>query len=289
MLINLEKIASHKPLMKKLAEIAETDQKHTIEPPSPSKRLISRIAKFLNNNIADVDYEECTDQFLRFCKKMSQQSLLQKPLYEHDMHGIALMHIRQRQKNFSREDQRDEAKLKSHLQTVQNVMKMIKHLFEGAELHEKHRIVEKVEAQENRELIEQVDSLLQQYKGNDDMAVMIVKIISCFNSISNNMKEDQVRDWIQDFSDRLIEASKPSLKKGPQSSYMERYVFILELLVTKNLDKIDMAITERLLSIYESDTKHFSKTIWYKMLKILAHLINLQELMAGDNKIEMID
>ena len=68
----------------------------------------------------------------------------------------------------------------------------------------------KVEAKQNRELIQQVDRLLQQYKGNDDMAVMIVKIISCFNSISNDMKEEQVKDWIQDFSNRLIEAAKPN-------------------------------------------------------------------------------
>ena len=66
---------------------------------------------------------------------------------------------------------------------------------------------------------------------------------------------------------------------------MERYVFILELLVTKNLDKIDPAISETLLKIYKSDTKHFSKTIWYKMLKILAHLIELQDIMSGDDKI----
>ena len=70
---------------------------------------------------------------------------------------------------------------------------------------------------------------------------------------------------------------------------MERYVFILELLVTKNLTKIDMSITETLLRIYESDTRHFSKTIWYKMLKILAHLIDLQEIMSGDNKIDKIN
>ena len=56
--------------------------------------MIQRIASFLNNNISDVDYEECTEQLLRFCKKMSQQSQLQPALYEHDMHGIALKHIR---------------------------------------------------------------------------------------------------------------------------------------------------------------------------------------------------
>ena len=66
-------------------------------------------------------------------------------------------------------------------------------------------------------------------------------------------------------------------------------MFILELLVTKNLTKIDMSITETLLRIYESDTRHFSKTIWYKMLKILAHLIDLQEIMSGDNKIDKIN
>ena len=59
--------------------------------------------------------------------------------------------------------------------------------------------------------------------------------------------------------------------------------------MTKNLTKIDMSITETLLRIYESDTKHFSKTIWYKMLKILAHLIDLQEIMSGDNKIDKIN
>ena len=37
-------------------------------------------------------------------------------------------------------------KLKAHLQTVQNVMKMVKHLFEGIESHEtKKKIVSKIE------------------------------------------------------------------------------------------------------------------------------------------------
>ena len=70
---------------------------------------------------------------------------------------------------------------------------------------------------------------------------------------------------------------------------MERYVFIIELLVTKNLDKIDKGITEKLLEIYASDTVHFSKTIWYKMLKILAHLLHLQDIMASEAKIDKID
>ena len=134
------------------------------------------------------------------------------------MHGIALRHIQVRNASQSVAaslDAQDDTRLRGHLQTVQNVMKMVKHLFEGAPDKEmKQDIVEKVE--ENRKLIEKVDELLERYKGNDDMAVMIVKIISCFNSISNNMDEEKVRLWIQDFSGRFIEAARPDKAKGSQ-------------------------------------------------------------------------
>ena len=52
------------------------------------------------------------------------------------------------------------------------------------------------------------------------------------------------------------------------------------------MEKINRDITETLLKIYASDTKFFSKTIWYKMLKILAHLLHLQDIMAGTQKID---
>lgn len=54
---------------------------------------------------------------------------------------------------------------------------------------------------------------------------------------------------------------------------MEKYVLIIELLVTKNLEKIDKSMTQELLEIYDiKDTKYFTNTIWYKLMKILAHL-----------------
>jgi hypothetical protein len=44
-------------------------------------------------------------------------------------------------------------------------------------------------------------------------------------------------------------------------------------------------MTRELLKIYEFDEKtdssYFSKTFWYKMLKILAHLIHLQDIMTS--------
>lgn len=58
---------------------------------------------------------------------------------------------------------------------------------------------------------------------------------------------------------------------------MEKYVFILELLVTKNLDKIDKDITDEILKILEIDNSYFTKTIWFKIIKILAHLQFLQD------------
>ena len=58
---------------------------------------------------------------------------------------------------------------------------------------------------------------------------------------------------------------------------MEKYVFILELLVTKNLDKIDKDITDEILKILEIDCSYFTKTIWFKIIKILAHLQFLQD------------
>ena len=65
-LINLEKIASHKHLMKKLAEINVENEEQ------PSTNLIKKIAAFLDRSYLETEYEECTEQLLRFCKKMSQ-------------------------------------------------------------------------------------------------------------------------------------------------------------------------------------------------------------------------
>lgn len=113
------------------------------------------------------------------------------------------------------------------------------------------------------------------------MAVKIVNIIINYNSIVNMLDVERVRLWIDDFSERLIESTKViapeknSSTVQPANSYLESYVFILELLVTKNLDKVDSDMTKKLLNIYHTELRHQSKIIWYKMLKILAHLVFL--------------
>ena len=59
---------------------------------------------------------------------------------------------------------------------------------------------------------------------------------------------------------------------------MEKYVFILELLVAKNLDKLDREMTKQLIKIYDIKPILFNKMMFYKLLKILAHLHFLKDI-----------
>lgn len=102
-LINLEKIASHKPLMKKLADCSKD-----------SYKLIENIAQFLMKHLNNEEYYQCTEQLLRFCKKMSQQSQLQPGLIQSEMYVIALKYISRSQQTQRLEDL-SEPLLKAHL------------------------------------------------------------------------------------------------------------------------------------------------------------------------------
>ena len=146
---------------------------------------------------------------------------------------------------------------------------------------------------QREQIITESDQLLNNYKDSeneDELAIIIVNIIICYNSISNKLDPDRVKSWIQTFSERLIAASRKGCNKEEQarSWYMEKYVLIIELLVTKNLEKIDKDMTRELLRIFEiKETQFFTNTIWYKLMKILAHLQNIQEI-THKNHIENI-
>jgi hypothetical protein len=127
-------------------------------------------------------------------------------------------------------------------------MKMIKNIFEGNITPEqKQNIFETVTARE--QIITDSDQLLSKYKDSekkDELAIIIVNIIICYNAISNQLEPERVKSWIMTFSERLINASKKDFNQQEQarSWYMEKYVLIIELLVTKNLEKIDSDMTE---------------------------------------------
>lgn len=111
-------------------------------------------------------------------------------------------------------------------------MKIVKNIYEGCIADElKQEIFEKVNSKED--VINMADNLLQTQHNNDDLAIMIVNIIICFNSISNKLDANRVKSWISNFSTRFIESASPNFEKqNSRSWYMEKYVFIIELLVT---------------------------------------------------------
>lgn len=132
---------------------------------------------------------------------------------------------------------------------------MIKNIYDGNISPEQQQdIYNKVTQRE--QIITESDQLLNNYKDSeneDELAIIIVNIIICYNSISNKLDPERVKSWIQTFSERLIAASKKGFNKEEQarSWYMEKYVLIIELLVTKNLEKIDKDMTRELLKIFE--------------------------------------
>lgn len=141
---------------------------------------------------------------------------------------------------------------------------MIKNIYDGNISPEQRQdIFLKVTSRE--QIITDSDKLLNDQKDSenkDELAIIIVNIIICYNSISNKLDSQRVKSWIQTFSERLIFASYASHKdfnkeEQARSWYMEKYVLILELLVTKNLEKIDKEMTLQLLRVYEiEDSKY---------------------------------
>lgn len=72
---------------------------------------------------------------------------------------------------------------------------MIKNIYEGNITEEqKQEIFDKVNSKE--QVISVADDLLKSHSNNDDLAIMIVNIIICFNSISNRLDENRVKVWI---------------------------------------------------------------------------------------------
>ena len=100
------------------------------------RTLIDNIAKFLTKQQDDPEYAQPCIQLIKFCKKLSKQSAAHPHLVEADMHGRALVHISigDRHRAFN---EMEESELRSRLQTIQNVMRMAKHLFEGHNIEAK--------------------------------------------------------------------------------------------------------------------------------------------------------
>ena len=91
-------------------------------------------------------------------------------------------------------------------------MKMLKNIFDGAEKSQTRRDINKT-VENYKNIIERADSLLPKQEKNDELTIMIVNIIICFNSITNELNAEKVKDWLENFRVRLIQATKKE-KKG---------------------------------------------------------------------------
>lgn len=116
--MNLEKIASCKHLMKSLADLSDS-----------CKLLIKNIHHLIARSVQKKDYHSSIEQLFRFCKKISKQHKAQEYLVNEAIHEICLRYITENL-NISK-TKMDETVLKQTLTTIQNIMKMIKNIFDG--------------------------------------------------------------------------------------------------------------------------------------------------------------
>ena len=147
----------------------------------------------------------------------------------------------------------DKPKLKEFLMVTQNVMKMIRNLHEGVEESSESRNSIVKEVMERKQIFDYARKILEDenYKKDDELAVIIVNIIICFNSIALINDNPLLKIWLSDFSKRFIEVAENQNKTKNMKWYMERYIFILELLVTKYLSSVNQEMTLELIEIFK--------------------------------------
>ena len=147
----------------------------------------------------------------------------------------------------------DKPKLKEFLMVTQNVMKMIRNLHEGVEESSESRNSIVKEVMERKKIFDYARKILEDenYKKDDELAVIIVNIIICFNSIALINDNPLLKIWLSDFSKRFIEVAENQNKTKNMKWYMERYIFILELLVTKYLSSVNQEMTLELIEIFK--------------------------------------
>ena len=255
--IIIEKISLNNQLIQQIAE--------------GNKELVKSISDFIAVHHKDEQYEFFIETFLIFINKLSKfpssiQNLIDAKIPERSLNYIS------QGKEFKIDEIDSIEDLIQKLSSIQNVMKVIKNCYErNIKESDKKAIQDMVK--NHREMINISDQLLQKYSDHDDIAIIVVNIIICFNSINKQLKPAHVKTWIENFTNRLIKCpNSKEIDKRYKMWYMEKYVFILELLVTKNIDKIEKDITLKLTEITKLDKTYFNRTTWYKIVKILAHL-----------------
>ena len=131
------------------------------------------------------DYHPSIEQLFRFCKKLSKQPKAQEFLVEEQVYEICLRYISENQ--IFTKIHKDDQSLKQILTTIQNIMKLIKNIYEGNITEAQKSSIYEIVLQ-REQIITDSDLLLNKYQDSekkDELAIIIVNIIICYNAISN--------------------------------------------------------------------------------------------------------
>jgi hypothetical protein len=164
--IIIEKISLNNQLIQKIAE--------------EDKELLISISGFIGAHYMDDRYSFFIETFLIFINKLSKFTAWIQNLINAKIPEVSFEYITQGEMLNVEEMEVD--KLIQKLSSIQNVMKVIKNWFERNIKTSDKKAIEKM-IDNKKEMIDTCDLLLKKYSDHDDIAIIVVNIIICFNSI----------------------------------------------------------------------------------------------------------
>lgn len=168
--IIIEKISLNNQLIQQIAE--------------KDTELIRSISEFIAAHNKEDQYEFFIEAFLIFINKLSKYPTCIQNLVDARIPEVGLDYISKGKQ--LKIDEMDIDDLIQKLSSIQNVMKIIKNCYErNIKESDKKAIQDMV--RNHSEMINISDQLLQKYSDHDDIAIIVVNIIICFNSINKQL------------------------------------------------------------------------------------------------------
>lgn len=168
--IIIEKISLNNQLIQQIAE--------------GDKDLMVSISDFIAKHYKDKNSAFFIETFLIFINKLSKFPASVQNLIDAKIPQVGLNYISQGEQ--LKIDKMNIEDLIQKLSSIQNVMKVIKNWYErNIKDSDKKAIQDMVKS--HGEMINISDQLLQKYSDHDDIAIIVVNIIICFNSINKQL------------------------------------------------------------------------------------------------------
>lgn len=117
---------------------------------------------------------------------------------------------------------------------------------------------------------------------DDELAVTIANIVICFNTVTDLVEHEHLAKWLTDFAERFVHAASCPDSNINLKWYLEKYISLCELLVSKYPSVVSRKMTEDMLQIFGAQTTaNFTRAVWFKLLKLLAGLKQLPALLQS--------